>query len=139
MSFESALIRMPHDGAMLLIETIEAADPNAIRCLMRDHDRPDFPLRVQGRLHTVALVEMGAQAAAAHASIFGIGEDHVGLLLSLSRVEIAVAEIDLPPPLAAEAERLADMPGGAAYRFTVSGGGTVLLTGEATLSMQAKS
>ena len=99
--------------------------------------RVAFPLRTDGRLHAVALVEIGAQAAAAHASLHGIGTRHVGLLLALRSVEPGTAPDSLPAPLTAEAARLGSGPEGARYRFRVHGQGRTVVSGEATLSFRA--
>ena len=66
---ETALARMPHRGAMRLIAGIVTADERAITCHTTDHRDPTYPLRLDGVLHTATLTELGAQAAAAHASL----------------------------------------------------------------------
>ena len=68
MSFDDALTRMPHKGRMLLIARVLDADAEGLTAEAVPHRAPDFPLRLNGRLATVALAEIGAQAAAAHAS-----------------------------------------------------------------------
>ncbi|MEM7505726.1 MAG: hydroxymyristoyl-ACP dehydratase [Pseudomonadota bacterium] len=135
---EDALARMPHKGTMLLIERVERMEAGRISCLARDHCTPDYPLRVGSRLMSVALVELGAQAAAAHASVHGIAGAHTGLLLSLRGVEVLLAEADgIAAPLAIEAGRIETTEAGAHYRFTIEGEGRKMLKGEAMLSMQA--
>ncbi|MEL7088565.1 MAG: phosphotransferase, partial [Planctomycetota bacterium] len=73
---------MPHKGPMQLIGAITHMDDNTIHAEPTDHTAPDFPLRIDGKLYTSALVELGAQAAAAHASIHGVGGAHAGLVLA---------------------------------------------------------
>ena len=77
MSLEAALARMPQKGAMQLLERILDLDKTTIRCLARDHRAADYPLRIEGRLMGASLVELGAQAAAAHASLHGVGGDRL--------------------------------------------------------------
>ena len=139
MTVELALKRMPHRGAMQLIETIRHADESSITCLAKTHSAPDYPLRVEGVLHSSALVELGAQAAAAHASLFGIGAAHAGLLLTLSNVEIGYTQPDqVAEPLQVWAERLHGDAGSARYRFRVMHGeAEMMLSGDAVLSMRA--
>ena len=133
-----ALSRMPHKGAMLLLASVEAMDAETIRCKARNHCGADYPLRVEGDLMTLSLVELGAQAAAAHASMHGIGGAHTGLLLSLRKVTAKTLTVADSPPLTVEATRVTSGPMGACYTFRVLDGTAELLTGEAILSMEAR-
>lgn len=138
MSFQDALDRMPQKGAMLLIDTVLSADEDTIHCRARDHRTPDYPLRIADSLMTISLVELGAQAAAAHASLYGVGGHHAGLLLTLRDVEICEADADhFESPLESRAERLQFDQSGARYRFVVCSGAAEVLSGEALLMMQA--
>ena len=131
-----ALARMPHAGAMRLIAAIESADATGIRCRATDHAAPDHPLRIDGVLHAAALVELGAQAAAAHASLFGMDAAHTGLVLALGDLALHRDRIDDPAPLRISAERLHQLDTAAAYRFSVVQGGAPVVTGEILLSMR---
>ncbi|MCI4662256.1 MAG: hypothetical protein MRY63_10620 [Neomegalonema sp.] len=131
----TALARMPQKGAMLLIERIEAMDAQSILCTARDHGAADYPLRVDGDLEPVSLVEIGAQAAAAHASIHGVGDNHAGLLLSVQRV-VVLGQIPPDTRLQARATQLHFGEGGAKYRFVILAGTTEILHGEALMRMQ---
>lgn len=130
------LARMPHKGPMLLLARILASDADSIAAEARDHRPADYPLRLQGLLPPLALVELGAQAAAAHASLHGIGGNHAGLLLSLHEVAV-LAPVPDTAPLRVTARRLADLDGAARYGFAVHGPGGPILQGEATLRMQS--
>lgn len=131
-----ALARMPHEGRMLLLERVLSADAARIRCRARAHAAPDHPLRIDGRLATLALAEIGAQAAAAHASLEAVGGAHAGLVLAFRDLRAATDEVTSPEPLEAEAEALDLSPEGARYGFRVLQDGVCLLSGEATLSMR---
>lgn len=139
MSLLDPLTRMPHRGPMLLIESVVEISAERILCRARDHRHPDYPLRRRGRLMTAALAELGAQAAAAHASVHGVGGKHIGLLLALRNLSIACPDADvLSAPIEIGAERL-DIDGTAArYRFALdaAGLGKPALTGEAILSIR---
>lgn len=138
MNFRDAIDRMPQKGKMLLIQDVLRVDENAIACRASDHRGSDYPLRLNGRLFSASLVELGAQAAAAHASLFGVGGHHAGLLLSLRDVTISEDDVDrLDGALDANAERIHFDEGGARYRFDVSSGSHEILRGEALLMMQA--
>ena len=130
-----ALARMPHSGAMRLIDAIEAADPNCIRCRATCHAAPDYPLRLDGVLYAAALVELGAQAAAAHASLFGLGAAHTGLVLAIGDLVLHRNRVDDAGPLRMAAERVNQIDTAAAYRFSVIQNGEPIVAGEILLSM----
>ena len=130
-----ALARMPHSGAMRLITAIEHADATCIRCRATDHASPDYPLRLDGVLHAAALVELGAQAAAAHASLFGMEAAHTGLVLAIGGLALHCCRVEGAEPLRMTAERMHRQSTAAAYRFAVVQGATTLAAGEILLSM----
>jgi predicted hotdog family 3-hydroxylacyl-ACP dehydratase len=130
-----ALARMPHGGAMRLIAAIDSADAAGICCRATGHAAPDHPLRLDGVLHAAALVELGAQAAAAHASLFGMDAAHTGLVLAIGDLALHRDRIDDPEPLRMSAERLHQLDSAASYRFTVAQGDVPVVTGEILLSM----
>lgn len=131
-----ALERMPHSGRMQLIGEILSADEREIRCLARDHRDPSYPLRLGGRLYACALVELGAQAAAAHTSLFGVAAAHTGLVLSLTGVVIGSDIVRSDAPLMIRAELLESLDARALYRFEISGGNDRLVAGDVLLGMQ---
>lgn len=132
-----ALERMPQKGPMRLIGRILHADGGRIDCLAKPHGGRDYPLRIDGRLHAVALVELGAQAAAAHASLFGMGNHHTGLLLSLHGLEVAAQEVpEAVDRLEASAIQMHFEETVARYRFEVRAQTKMLLGGEAMLKME---
>lgn len=130
-----ALARMPHAGPMRLVAAIDSADAAGIRCRATDHATPDYPLRLDGILHAAALVELGAQAAAAHASVFGMGAAHTGLVLAIGDLALHRDRVDGPAPLQMTAEPLDRIDSAASYRFAVIQAGAAIVTGEILLSM----
>ncbi len=138
MTLPPAFDRMPHRGAMLLLDRVIEDTETHVLVAAKDHRGANHPLRRQGRLETLALVEIGAQAAAAHASLHGLGGAHIGLLLGLRDLEIRGPSPDrLPPPLLARAERLEMAGPGARYRIALlAEGHGAILSGEALLSIR---
>lgn len=137
---EDALARMPHRGAMRLIEAIGDVDATAITCRARPHDAADFPLRLDGHLDPAALTELGAQAAAAHASLYGMGAAHTGLVMSMSRIDIKRDCVPNGGKLMISAQRISALEAAASYRFTIGIIGLdaereEILSGEVLLSM----
>lgn len=153
---DEALAWMPHKGPMMLIAGIDEMAEDHVRCHAKDHTGPAYPLRCGDTVPGIALVELGAQAAAAHASMHGVGGVHTGLLLALRKVEVHVVDAStLPAPLDISATRVGADGGGAQYSFTVHTAGPVtdhptshpasypvgkpIVSGEAVLSMRGTS
>lgn len=131
-----ALARMPHSGPMRLVGEILAADTDWVRCRATDHRAASYPLRIDGVLYGATMVEIGAQAAAVHASLFDIGGAHTGLILALSNIDIAMDVVDDDGPIEATAERISAHGDAANYRFAVKGGAGPIVSGELLLSMR---
>ena len=131
-----ALDRMPHRGAMRLITGIDLADETVISCRADGHAAPDYPLRLGGVLYTAALIELGAQAAAAHASLFGLGQAHMGLVLTVSDVDFLGDRVEDPTPLKVTGTRVEMLALAASYRFEVGQGDVTLASGSVLLSME---
>jgi len=135
---DEALDRMPHSGPMRLIEAVLASDPDRVRCLAADHRAPTCPLRLDGVLHGATLVEIGAQAAAVHASIHAMGGAHTGLVLALGNVIVARDVVGSDGRIEATAERIAGDGDSARYRFEVSDAAGLIVSGDLLLSMERR-
>lgn len=59
----------PHQGRMILLDRVEKWDDKKIVCSAISHLDEDNPLKVNGRLSYIHVVEYGAQAAAIHLAI----------------------------------------------------------------------
>jgi predicted hotdog family 3-hydroxylacyl-ACP dehydratase len=133
-----AFKRMPHAGPMRLIDQVVSADAVEILCIAQDHSMASYPLRFDGVLHPCALVELGAQAAAAHTSLFGSGEAHTGLVLALQSVEVFVDRISDDAPLTVRAKQCQTLDDAARYQFEVIDGTGTVVTGDVLLSLQRR-
>ncbi len=136
--------RIPHSGAMCLLDAVQAWDESRICCVATCHRDPHNPLRSRGRLAAVCGVEYAAQAMAVHGALLGAmdgaaaGRPHVGFLASVRNVVAHVERLDtLATPLAIEAERMSGSGNTILYGFTVRGEGRVLLTGRAAVMLDA--
>lgn len=139
MTFDDVLERMPHKGAMRLIERIISVDDTVIHCLGVAHGEVDYPLRLNGILYAANLVELGAQAAAAHASIGDLKGNHTGLLIGLQNVNLLTSTvIDCSDNLHITARQLHFDGNGALYDFEISSQGQRYIEGRATLKMQGE-
>ncbi|MBK0400877.1 hypothetical protein H0I76_16880 [Limibaculum sp. M0105] len=135
---EDALDRMPHSGPMRLIESVLASDLDRVRCIATDHRSPTYPLRLGGMLYGATMIEIGAQAAAIHASLHAVGAAHTGLILALTDVVISRDLVESEGRLEVGAERIEGDENGARYRFEVVDGEGVIVSGELLLSMRRR-
>lgn len=128
---------MPHKGAMRLIRMIVSADDTRIHCRAKDHTKSDYPLRLEGVLYAATLAELGAQAAAAHASLFEMRGAHTGLLVALQDIKFPTQEVGNEHCcLDVFAEQLQFSGNSAIYQFRVGSGPTAILDGRATLTIK---
>lgn len=139
MNYQDGLDRMPHSGAMRLIERVVEATETTIHCVARDHTQPEYPLRLNGTVFVVNLVELGAQAAAVHTSLYNIASNHTGLLVGLRNIDIAQQTLDgTSQPLEIAAEQLQFGGETAIYGFSVQCNDRGILTGQAILKMKVE-
>ena len=137
LKFQCALDQMPHSGRMRLISKILAADERSIECSAIDHNDDNFPLLIDGVLYSTVLCELGAQAAAAHQSLYQMQGAHRGLLVALQNVSVFSDIVSREgQSLKVSAEQLHRDLGGAIYAFFVGDGEIELLAGKALLKLE---
>lgn len=127
---------MPHRGRMRLIESVHDSCTNRIVCVARDHRGADHPLRLRGRLFSATLTELGAQAAALHASIHAIAGAHSGMVLALRDVTILRPQPAGCGRLHVLAEKQAVIGEMAVYGFEVREEEALLIKGDVMLSIK---
>lgn len=135
--------RIPHAGAMCLLDRVLAWDADRLRCLATSHLRPDNPLRTGGRLSAVCGIEYAAQATAVHGALRTAGGGEAprsGFLASVRNVEFHVRRLDtLDGDLVVEAERLTGEGNDALYQFRLlASDGRELLTGRLAVRLDAE-
>ena len=132
--------RIPHQGAMCLLDRVTQWDVTTIVCTASSHRALGNPLRAHGRLGAACGVEYAAQAMAVHGSLLvqANGAPRVGYLASVRSVELRVLRLDhLAGDLTITAERITGDANNILYRFTVAADGQTLLTGRATVVLDA--
>jgi predicted hotdog family 3-hydroxylacyl-ACP dehydratase len=81
---------LPHAGTAVMLDELAHWDGREIRARTRTHRSADNPLRCEGRLASVHLVEYGAQAMAAHGALLARAAGHAplsALLVSVRQFE----------------------------------------------------
>jgi len=132
---------IPHAGAMCLLDEIVSWDTNSIRARSATHRAPDNPLRTGERLPVWSGIEYAAQAMAAHGALFGIvsSRPRTGYLVSLRDVRAHAAYLDeLAGDLTVEARHVHSNAALAVYSFAVCVGEREVLSGTATVVLQAE-
>ena len=109
--------RVPHAGAMCLLDAVSAWDATRIDCEAAA-PTPHHPLARDGGVPAVAAVEYAAQATAVHGALIEPdGGPRDGMLAKLSDVELAAGCIE--GPLQVHAELVSHGAAGCMYRFAV--------------------
>ncbi len=130
---------IPHADAMCLLDAVESWDETRVACRSASHRRPDHPLRRDGHLSSVHLLEYAAQATAVHGGLTaGPGAAPVRYLAAVREWDIHVSMLDdVPGDLRIEAERLLSMGDNVVYRCRIEEGGRVLAEGRLTIAAPA--
>lgn len=131
---------IPHAGAMCLLDAVVHWNSAGIRCRSQTHRDADNPMRVDGQLPALCGVEYAAQAMAVHGALAGLvhGKPLAGYLAGLRDVVCSRPRLDnLEGDLVVDAERLLGDAGGVIYRFTLHVGETQVLSGRATVVLDA--
>ena len=140
---EAIAARIPHSGAMCLLDRLLAWTAQDIRCGTFSHLDPANPLRRGGQLPAAAAIEYASQAMALHGSLCTpAGEPpSAGFLASVRGVQLAVARLDdIPGEILVSADRLLGDAGQAQYRFALhDAGGRLLADGRATVILEPPS
>ena len=111
--------RVPHQGAMCLLDAMESCSADAIVCRIDNHADAHNPLRLDGVLSGASALEYASQAMALHGSLAAHGRPpSAGFLASARELRLHVARLDSASgPLRVRAQRLAGDSGQAMYRF----------------------
>jgi predicted hotdog family 3-hydroxylacyl-ACP dehydratase len=131
---DQLLTLIPHAGAMCLLDRVIAHTEHGIECATLTHARPDNPLRRDGRVSAIHLVEYAAQAMAAHGALLSGGAQR-GMLASLRGIHLHSERIDdIATELTVIATRRIAQGTGSLYDFTVQGGGRLLCEGRVAIA-----
>jgi len=130
---------LPHAGAMVLLDRVEAWDAGGILCRARSHLDMANPLRRDGRLSACCGIEYALQAAALHGALLAGGvAQRAGYVAALRAVTLHVERLNRAElgdlRVAARLER--QEPAGIIYSLEVlAADGAPLLSGRATIAL----
>lgn len=111
---------IPHAGSMCLLDTVDEWSPERICCTSATHRDPNNPLRRNGELSALHLVEYAAQAMAVHGALLAQGGPQSGMLGVLRDIRLHVDRIDdLAAHLIVTATRRLARSDGLIYDFQV--------------------
>jgi predicted hotdog family 3-hydroxylacyl-ACP dehydratase len=128
------LTLIPHAGSMCLLDRIVAHSEHGIQCATRTHLLPDNPLRRDGQLSAMHLVEYAAQAMAAHGAL-AVGGVQRGMLAALRDIRLHAHRIDdIATELTVNAARRIAQGAGSLYDFRVQGGDRLLCEGRIAIA-----
>lgn len=118
---EAIAARLPHGVDMCLLEAVDEATADTIRCRGRAPDASPHPLAADGRLAAVHALEYAAQAAALHGSLERAVDDAPpgGLIAAVRDLGWDAPQLR-GGPLCVECERLAADSRHCSYLFTVT-------------------
>ncbi len=128
--------RIPHQGAMCLLDRLETWDRDGLHCTTATHRDPANPLRTPAGLLAPTAIEYAAQAMALHGALVAPPDEGArpGYLASVRGVEFHGLRLDaLPAPLDVRAQRLAGDDRQILYRFTVGDPAAPFAQGRATV------
>ncbi len=125
---------IPHAGRMCLLDRVIAHSEHDIECAARSHRAPDHPLRRDGQLAALHLVEYAAQAMAAHGALRSGGVQR-GMLAAVRDIRLHVGRIDdIDTELNVKATRRIAQTSGSLYDFSIRGGGRLLCEGRIAIA-----
>lgn len=129
---------IPHAGTMSLWDELIDAEPARVLLRTDSHHRADNPLRRDGQLSAVHLIEYGAQAMAVHGGWLARqasgGSARPGVLAAVREFKLQVERLDdLDAAIECEAQRLVANAGGWMYGFTLRCDGRDLASGRASV------
>ena len=132
---------IPHQGRMCLLDAVIEWGAEHIRCRTGTHRADDNPLRAAGRLGAACGIEYAAQTMAVHGALAssetGVRAES-GFLAGLRDVRLHVLRLDdIEDDLVCHAGRVAGDGSTALYEFGLWAGTRSLLSGRATVLLDA--
>lgn len=130
---------IPHAGTMCLLDSVSDWDEESIRCRAISQALEDNPLRHNGVVAAINGVEYAAQAMAIHGALLDDDQESpsIGYLAAVRGVKLESRSLHQESELLISCHRLAGDANGFIYEFEVNGDSSLLLSGRATVIIQA--
>ena len=132
--------RLPHAGAMCLVDTVSAWDRETVECRSRSHLDTGNPLRIGSKLSSICALEYAAQAFALHGLLVAdeYGDqapDDTQIFVALTKdLQLHAARLDdEQTDLIIKGQVIFQQSGSAVYRFEVTDNARLLVTGQVGL------
>ena len=132
--------RIPHAGLMCLLERVMQYSSDTITCAAISHRDKENPLASDRQLPVLCGIEYAAQAMAVHGALTGALDvrPRAGYLAALRDVKTMRSRLDdLAGELTIEAQKIMGDGNQVIYQFNLSGDGQTVLTGRATVILEA--
>lgn len=125
---------IPHTGTMMLIDQVSSWSTHHIHCISRSHLKQDNPLRLNGSLSAMHLIEYGAQSMAIHGGLLS-GKSSPGFLAAVRGAHFYIDTLDkFTDSLHIKAKAELKIENGAVYSFRITDSqDTLLLDARATV------
>jgi len=124
---------IPHSGKMCLIEQVDWWDIDNIACRTNSHRDTQNPLRLNGELSAIHLLEYGAQAIAIHGGLLSKAKIP-GFLAAIRNTKLHIARIDtLNSEIIINAKAEIKTEKGAVYEFVILADDKLLVEARATV------
>jgi predicted hotdog family 3-hydroxylacyl-ACP dehydratase len=111
---------IPHAGNMILIDKVDFWSNKQIVCRTRSHHNPANPLRLNGLLSSIHLIEYGAQTTAIHGGLL-TGKASPGFLAAVRGVHFYIDNLDdVADDMIITATAELKIQNGAVYAFIIT-------------------
>ncbi|MCF7970585.1 MAG: hypothetical protein K9L22_05405 [Methylococcaceae bacterium] len=118
---------IPHAGSMMLIDQVDSWTDKQIHCSTHSHLASDNPLRLNGSLSAMHLIEYGAQSMAIHGGLLS-GKSSPGFLAAVRGAHFHIDNLDsITTTLHIEASAELKIENGAVYAFRITDSHNLLL------------
>lgn len=118
---------IPHAGKMILIDQVRSWSTHSIHCMSSSHLKSDNPLRLQGQLSAMHLIEYGAQSMAIHGGLLS-GKSSPGFLAAVRGAHFHIDSLDfVTSSLHIIANAELKIENGAVYSFRITDAQDMLL------------
>jgi len=131
---------IPHSGSMCLLEKIISWDEKQVICSTQSHQLENNPLRSDGELNAIHVIEYGAQAVAVHGGLLAFKQGKTikpGYLAAVRQIKLHQSHLDsITSPLTVEATQMLCNGGNLVYSFSITADNQAVADGRVTVMIR---